>query len=269
MVQRMGVLFVALLFTACSGAEPTETEERSTSSSSDEPAEAREEEDEPREALGQDEALEEDPAREEDPALEEDSALEEDQAPEQHAEYPASDAVEIPAPAIGQWVRYGITWRSGGRSMVRYSIVDREAGGYWVEVEDRRGPNRRHVRMHVRPRRDQDPEVLALSFKRDGREAPVPPRLLASYQPMLREWMTLLFPQTVQGDPESVEVPAGRFVDAHRGVETITFGDQRGEAMTWRHTSVPVTGLVKLQDATGRHTMELIDFGLEGARSAF
>ncbi len=187
--------------------------------------------------------------------------------PEERPRVAASESVEPIEPAIGQWVRYGIRWRNGGRSTTRYAIVDREAGGFWVEVEDRRRGQVRHVRMHVRP--GEETELLALAFKRNGEVQEIPSRLLPSYRPMLEQWFALLFPQTIEGEPETVDVPAGVFEEAHQSTASIQFGEQQGDARLWRHTAVPVTGLVKLEDASGQHSMRLLGYSLEGARSTF
>ena len=181
----------------------------------------------------------------------------------------ADDTRELVTPAVGQWVRYGVTWRSGGRSSTRYSIVDREAGGWWIEVEDRRGGTVREVRMHVNVQADGGTEVLALSFKRDGSVQEIPTRLLPGYQPMLAQWLVIIFPASLEGEPEVTEVAAGVFHGSFRHEEPLEFGTQQTNATLWRHPAVPLTGLVKLQDESGEHRMELIGFGLEGARSTF
>ncbi|MEM7607541.1 MAG: hypothetical protein AAF411_19480, partial [Myxococcota bacterium] len=172
-------------------------------------------------------------------------------------------------PAIGQWVRYGIRWRNGGRSTVRYALVDREAGGFWVEVEDRRRTGARLIRMHVRPRSGQEPELLALSFKQDGQVQEIPPRILPSMAPAMAQWLGLLFPEELAGVPNDIEVTAGVFPESVESEADLSLGPQAVSVVVARHSAVPLTGIVRLEDRAGEHRMELLGFGLEGARSTF
>jgi len=182
---------------------------------------------------------------------------------------PAEDGAEMMEPAIGQWVRYGVTWREGSRSTTEYRFVDRQNDTWWFEVTDRRGSRQNHVRMQVRPSGD-GVELLALSFRRQGQpREDVQPRLLPNYRPMLAQWLEMLFPGPLSGEPEEITVRAGRFPDARKSETTLEFGGQQIDAEIWRHPAVPVTGMVKFRDRAGGHTVELLGFGLEGARSAF
>lgn len=186
-------------------------------------------------------------------------------------EIPASESLALIEPAIGQWARYGVTYRNGGRSFTRYSIVDREAGGFWVEVEDRRRTATRHVRMHLRPSADGPTELLALLFKRNGEVEQIPPRLMPQFRPMLQQWIALLFPESLEGEveAEAVSVPAGAFSGARHTTEALGLPEQPMNAIVWRHPEVPISGMVKLSDESGEHTVELLGYGLEGATSAF
>lgn len=184
---------------------------------------------------------------------------------------PASESLALIEPAIGQWARYGVTYRNGGRSFTRYSIVDREAGGFWVEVEDRRRTATRHVRMHLRPSPDGQTELLALMFKRDGEVEQIPARLMPQFRPMLQQWIALLFPNSLEGEleAEAVSVPGGAFSGTRRTTEALGLPEQPMNAVVWRHPVVPISGMVKLSDESGEHTVQLLGYGLEGATSAF
>jgi hypothetical protein len=174
-------------------------------------------------------------------------------------------------PAIGQWVRYGVSWRRGGRSTTEYRFVDRQNDSWWLEVTDRRGTRSNHVRMRVRPTEEGSPELLALSFHKQGQpREDVQERLLPAYRPMLTQWLEMIFPGPVQGEPEEVTVPAGTFEGARKQEQTLAFAGQEIDAEIWRHPAVPVTGMVRFRDhAMSGHTIELLAFGTSGARSAF
>ncbi|HJL27195.1 MAG TPA: hypothetical protein RMH80_33560, partial [Polyangiaceae bacterium LLY-WYZ-15_(1-7)] len=175
------------------------------------------------------------------------------------------------APAIGQWVRYGTTWRSGGRSTTEYRIVDRQNDTWWIEVTDVRRGRTKHMRMQVRPGEGgREHEVLDLTFNNRGTAERIPARLLATYQPMLQQWLGILFPPSWESDPqEDITVRAGHFEQAFKGEKTLRFMDRSVTADVWYHPSVPITGMVKFVDQGGGHTLELLGFGLTGARSAF
>ncbi len=262
-----------MLLTACSGtdgsAEGTSSENEQSESS---PSESTSPENGDR-----DNAAPEDQEREQaQTAREEESgsthseqAADSEQTNDNAATFPADDAATPTAPQVGQWVRYGVRWRNGGRSTTRYAIVDREAGGWWIEIEDRRRQTLRQVRMHLRVNDAGEMEILALLFTRDGRRQRIPPRLLPTYRPMLEQWLGLMLPTEIEGDVEDAQVRAGTFQGCRRELHAIALGPQQTDAVIWRHGRIPVTGIVKLEDQAGTHQMELLDFGLEGARSTF
>lgn len=200
-----------------------------------------------------------------------DTDTESDEPASPPPEVAASESRSLIEPAIGQWVRYGVTYRNGGRSFTRYSIVDREAGGFWVEVEDRRRTATRLVRMHLRPSSDGPTELLALMFKRDGEVEQIPPRLMPQFRPMLQQWIALLFPDSIEGEleAEAVVVPGGSFNGTLHTTEAIGMPEQPMNAIVWRHPVVPISGMVRLSDESGEHTVQLLGYGLEGATSAF
>ena len=174
------------------------------------------------------------------------------------------------APAIGQWVRYGVTYREGGRSTVEYRIVDREDDSWWLEVTDRRRERVRHVRMRVRPQPDGTKELLALAFKNGSELEEIPTRLLGNYAPMLGQWLDTMLRAEISGPQEDVTVPAGTFRGAFKGEQTLRFLQAEIVADVWWHPEVPLTAMVKLVDRAERgHTLELIGWGESGAVSAF
>ncbi len=176
------------------------------------------------------------------------------------------------APAIGQWVRYRVSWREGARSTTEYRVVDREEDTWWIELTDRRGGQTRHVRMRVRPGTGgRAHELLALSFKTNGEVRQVPSRLLPTHQAQMQTWLAVLFPDDWSGRPtEDVRVPAGLFHGAFKGEQTLEFNGQQIVAQVWHHPAVPLTGMVKFVDeGQGGHSLQLAAFGTEGARSEF
>lgn len=174
--------------------------------------------------------------------------------------------------AIGQWVRYRVAWREGAQSTTEYRVVDREDDSWWIEMTDRRSGQTRHVRMRVRPgRAGRTHELLGLYFKTGNEEREVPSRLLSVQQQQMQTWIDILFPADWDGRPqEDVQVPAGIFHGAYKGEQNLSFNNTEVVADVWHHPQVPLTGMVKFRDqAEGGHTLQLVAYGTEGARSAF
>jgi hypothetical protein len=202
------------------------------------------------------------------PAPREDDPPAEVAEPTEH-DAPAEGVAPI-APAIGQWIRYGADWREGGRSTVEYRIVDREDGAFWVEVTDVRRERTRQVKMLVRPGATvDDHQVLQLSFENRGEIEEIPSRLLPTYQPLLQQWLGMLFPAELAGEREDVTVPAGVFHGAFKTERELTFGQAEVTANVWLHPAVPISGMVRFEGGSGGHTLQLLGFGLEGAESRF
>lgn len=196
-----------------------------------------------------------------------------DPDPEELEHFDAPAAGTSPKPiAIGQWVRYRVSWREGARSTTEYRVVDREDDTWWVEMTDRRSGQMRHVRMRVRPgRAGRTHELLGLFFKTGNDEREIPSRMLGVHQQQMQTWIDILFPGDWAGRPqEDVQVPAGVFHAAYKGEQTLMFNETSVVADVWHHPEVPLTGMVKFrdQDASG-HLLELVAYGDEGARSAF
>ena len=201
------------------------------------------------------------------------------EAPDQAEEAPPASARTIAAPtlgtapkapAIGQWVRYGVSYREGGRSSVEYRVVDREGDSWWLEITDRRRERVRHVRMRVRQRPDGTKELLALAFKNGSEVEDIPTRLLGNYAPMLGQWLDTMLRTEISGPQEDVTVAAGTFQGAFKGEQTMRFLQAEITADVWWHPEVPLTAMVRLVDrAEGGHRLELLGYGDEGAVSAF
>ncbi len=189
-------------------------------------------------------------------------------------------ATATAAPVVGSWVRYRLDWRAGGRSFTEYRLVGREGESLAVEVTDHRDEGTRHVRLEVVP--NDGPaghRLVSLAFKNARGVEHVPPRLLATFGPMLQQWLGMLFPASLEGtERETVEVPAGTFEGSAKVQREMSYQGVTLTADVWLHPAVPLTGMVRFTgrgengEPTARgagHQLELIAFGNEGAESVF
>ncbi|MEM1416019.1 MAG: hypothetical protein AAGH15_14020 [Myxococcota bacterium] len=178
----------------------------------------------------------------------------------------------VPEPKVGSWVRYRLDWREGGRSFTEYRVVGRDDDALIVEVTDRRSEGEQHARIVFVPNAGPGGHrLVSLSFKGPRGVEPIPERLLPQFAPMLQQWLGMLLPESLEGDTrETVRVPAGTFVGSAGVARELDYGGQTMRADVWLHPEVPITGMVRFagQGQDG-HRLEVLEYGLEGARSAF
>lgn len=181
---------------------------------------------------------------------------------------PVSGAAVLP-PAVGQWARYALRWRDGRRSITEYRIVDRVDERWVLEVIDRREPETRVVEMVLERSAEGPHRLHGLAFKTGGRLNRVPERTIAHFAPTVQQWTSTLWPTLPSGDAMDVDVPAGRFAGCVKGEQRIEFQGREMHADVWYHTAVPITAMVRFASsgADQGHTLELVDYGEEGARS--
>ena len=200
-------------------------------------------------------------------------------APSTPTTHAAPEAGGAPAATVGSWVRYRLDWRAGGRSFTEYRLVGREGDTLFIEVTDHRDEGTQHVRLEVVP--NDGPaghRLVGLAFKNTRGIERVPQRLLATFGPMLQQWLGMLFPGAIEGgERETVEVPAGTFEGSAKVPREMSYQGVSLTADVWLHPAVPLTGMVRFMgrgeggqpSARGGHQLELLAFGSRGAESVF
>jgi len=181
----------------------------------------------------------------------------------------AAGAVGTP-PAVGQWVRYRAHYRGGGEAQTEMAFTGREGDDWVFEVKDRRRRGETRFRMVLDLEGDA-PELRALSTRvGDAPPQDVPARVLPQMRPVLAQWLAMLRPDFGDRPQESKTVHAGTFEGAYHGTEQIAYADRELEVEVWHHPSIPVTGMLLLEEqGGGGHRLELLAFGDSGAESAF
>jgi hypothetical protein len=188
---------------------------------------------------------------------------------------PAGALAPMPL-AAGQWVRHRMTLPNGQQALRTQKILEQRGDAFRYEVVSDTdqgrtveqllvtfGSDRRHPRVELLGLRRKDPKgrVVEMSARELSRPLVTNDDYRAMAASLVAPW-----PPTVQ---EPAVVPAGRFEGCYRIRRATNFG-RRDERVTdsWRHPSVPLSGLVRMQD-NHSFVSELVAYGTAGARSDF
>jgi len=175
--------------------------------------------------------------------------------------------------AVGQWASFKQTDSDGKPSIVTYKIVGMQDGAYFYEMSMDTYYGHSAMRMLVAVGDRRDPktvDIRAVTTKDyQGRVQEMPPSMLgmlkSSYGSMIDQ-LTITWDQLPQ---EDAQVTGGRFAGCYKTRSTVEFMGQSSTSDAWFHPAVPVNGMVKSVGVDRPMTMELIDFGVEGATSEF
>jgi hypothetical protein len=180
----------------------------------------------------------------------------------------------VPMPfAAGQWTRHKLVDDKGTPSFVTYKVLSQEGDAFWLEVVTDSYSGRTMMKMLLAIPNRMDPnsiDIRAVSMKdRNGRvtnlDGPVLQMLRSTYQGTLS---TLVM--SWQGLPqEDASVPAGTFAGCFHARTDASWGPWHSANNSWSHAAVPLSGLVKSQGIDKPTSMELVEFGMQGAVSEF
>jgi len=185
----------------------------------------------------------------------------------------------VPAPTIGeplpitpgQWVTLKETDKDGHPTLATYKILAMQDGAYWYEVstDSYYGHTAAKMLLFIGDRTSVASfEVRAMIMKdHDGRVTEVPPPTLSL---MRSSWESLADQLVVQWNnlpQEDVRVLAGTFAGCYKGRSTVEFAGYSATSDVWYHPAVPLSGTVKSVGIDRPSTVELVDFGFEGASS--
>jgi hypothetical protein len=185
---------------------------------------------------------------------------------------PPTVAEPMPLSA-GQWATFKQTDSDGKPSIVTYKILNMQDGAWWYEMAMDTYYGHSAMRMLVAVGDRKDPktvDVRAIITKDySGRVQEMPPSMLSmmksSYGSMVDQ-LTITWDQLPQ---EDAQVAGGTFTGCYKTRSTVAFMGQSSTSDAWFHPAVPVNGMVKSVGVDRPMTMELIDFGVEGATSEF
>lgn len=185
--------------------------------------------------------------------------------------YPAP-AEFVPRPlAVGQWTQHKMVDDKGQPSILTYKIVGQNQGAFWVEVssETYSGKNITKILMAIGDRTNpQSADIRAVKTRdQKGHVTEFDPAMLSLMRSLWTKSVNMLF-VSWQGLPqETAVVAAGSFAGAYKAKTDASWGPWSASSLSWSHTAVPLSGLVKSQGLDKPTTMELIAFGDTGAVS--
>ena len=185
--------------------------------------------------------------------------------------YGAPASPEPMALAAGQWSRYKLVDDEGHPGFITYNVVGQEGSAWWIEIVNESYTSRLVTLMLVDLGDRKDPssvDVKQMKQKTDDNsvnELPAPVlSLMKSVWGPLTESLVINWNQRPQ---EAADAPAGTFEACYKVQGTVSFAGKSWTSVGWSHPAVPITGGVKSRGVDNRTEMDLIEFGLTGAKS--
>jgi hypothetical protein len=184
----------------------------------------------------------------------------------------------VPKPwAVGQWAAY-LVQRGDQRSVLKMSVVGKDARGFWVEYDTQSYLHRTITKVlsSRQPKTAAEAADIALVIvtKNDDQPA-VTTDLTDPNSPMARMMKGLkgamggmLFAVDPSMPREDVTVTAGTFKGCFGFELRLGAGPNAKSFTGYGHPGVPVIGTVRTRSTDGEMTTELLDFGDTGAASA-
>jgi hypothetical protein len=173
-------------------------------------------------------------------------------------------------------VQYKMTLATGQPALRTEKLLRQEGDAFWYEVVSDTYQGRTVEQLLVAFGNDgQHPRVeLRALRKKDasGRIVEIPARELSTPVDTNDDYRAMVAALVAPWPPQPQEltvVPAGRFEGCYHRHSEIHFGARNGWVTdSWRHPSVPLSGLVRMQD-NHAFARELVDYGTSGAQSDF
>jgi hypothetical protein len=178
---------------------------------------------------------------------------------------------------VGQYVVTGMTGPSG-RSIMKMAIVGKEQNGWILETHSLTQNSESTTQMLVlgmetvnNTGRIDGLDIVWVKIKPEGQpatliEGPMLTMTKGLYKKMLAG---LEFRPQEMSYGKTVKVPAGNFEGTSKIHSEVAFMGKKYLSDTWIHPSVPINAMVKSVSNGGETIIELLDFGLAGAKPSF
>lgn len=177
---------------------------------------------------------------------------------------------------IGQYVVQGMT-ETSGRSIMIMAIVGQEGGNWILETRSLTPTTDSISQMAVKGLEAvassgslKELDIIWMKTKSNGQPIQkLDGTLLNMAEGLVKPALAglVIKPQQVL-DGGMIQTPAGAFKGTTKATTTISFLGTSHAATTWLHPAVPLNGMVRSVTKDGE-TIELLDFGLEGATRSF
>jgi hypothetical protein len=179
--------------------------------------------------------------------------------------------------AVGQWVVERTVDDKGNVAVQRISVVAAEGAGMWLEFDrqDYFHHNITKILYSHMPRTVDEAADVLLKVVTKTDDKPVQTIDFAS-TPMAGLFKSqfkavaqnaVVSADVTQAAKETVTVPAGSFQACAKFAVQVSVAGMTQKSTSWYHPAVPINGAVKGVSDDGKWTIELLDFGTNGASS--
>jgi hypothetical protein len=184
--------------------------------------------------------------------------------------YPPSEGFIPMAFVVGQWTQHRIIDENGEPALLTFKLVGQDSGGYWVEMLTESYHGREAVKMFVVLNSGRDPAGMEIRFLKlkvgDGAPIELEGAALDRARDAYHDDLDLLASVFEPADRDDFHVPAGHFVGCYAAQTKEPWGPWDVPSVICSHPSVPLSGVVHAQPVGKVGVMELVAFGLTGAR---
>lgn len=192
--------------------------------------------------------------------------------------YATSEKFQRPIPyEVGQYVVTGSTHDSK-RSVSKMSIVGKEGNGWILELYSLTPTSESVTQMKVvgmdtvhQTGAVEEIDFIWIKIKPDGEPVQtIEGALLTMTKGIYKKALSgLAFQLKMASAGGTVRVPAGKFNGAVKAVNHSSLLGKKYHADVWLHPSVPINGILRSIHPKEDLKIELLDFGLSGARKSF
>jgi len=185
--------------------------------------------------------------------------------------YDAPTAAEPLPLAVGQWTEYKLVDEEGRPGFIRYDVVGEAGGAFWIELHQESYTSRQVTLMLIDLGDRRDPAKIELKEMKqktdDNAVNELPSSMLGLMKSVWGPLVNALIIDWHEKPQEAAEVPAGNFEACYKVQTTVAFAGKSWTSDTWSHPAVPINGAVRSRGVDRPTSMELVEFGLTGAKS--
>jgi hypothetical protein len=173
--------------------------------------------------------------------------------------------------AAGQWTRHRIRFGDSDASLT-YKIIEQHGNDFRLEVvseHSTQGKTVLQIELTLKSVRDAHNSTIKSAKLKlpTGAVQEFKGPMLKAMQGMYKHFLGFLsLPDFATMPREDVTVPAGRFPRCYRNDQPASIPNVPKTGPSWVHFSVPISGVVKVSGLDGSTQMELLDFGVSGAK---
>jgi hypothetical protein len=192
--------------------------------------------------------------------------------------YTSAKPFKHPQPyQVGQYIVTGVT-QGSEKSVSKMALVGREEGGWIIETHSITPSSESISQMLVKGMESvyntgtiDQLEIVWVKIQSNGEH-------IQTLQGPLLNMTKGLYKQSLEGleseatfTPQAgpIRVPAGLFENTAKADAEVSFMGKSYQSTSWYHPAVPINGMVKSVSTSDGTVMELLDFGLSGAKRSF